>query len=55
MIQENNLIKIGQLAQILDKEYSMLERMKIKKNSLKRLAYAFAVYIVIMILFTLIL
>lgn len=55
MEKEKNIMKIGQLARILDAEYSMLERMRIKKETLKRLGYAFLLYIIIMIFFTILL
>ena len=55
MNQDENVKKIGQLAQLLDAEYSILERMKLKKGTLKRLGYAIAIYIGIMITFTIIL
>ena len=55
MQQEENIIKIGHLAQILDAEYTIVERMKIKKKTIKRLCGAFSIYIGIMILFAIIL
>jgi len=55
MNNEENITKIGHIAQILDAEYTTLERMKLKKESLIRLGYAFMIYIIIMYLFTIIL
>ena len=55
MNNEKNVAKIGHIAQMLDAEYTTLERMKIKKESILRLCYAFIIYLVVMYLFTLIL
>ena len=55
MQQEDNILKIGHLAQILDAEYTVLERMKIKKKTIIRVCGACTVYIGIMILFAIIL
>jgi hypothetical protein len=55
MNQDENVKQIGQLAQLLDAEYSIVERMKLTKESVKRLSYASIVYISIMTIFALIL
>jgi hypothetical protein len=55
MEQEENIMTIGHLAQILDAEYTIAERMKIKKKTIKRLCCAFSIYIGIMILFAIVL
>jgi len=55
MDQDKNIIKIGQIAQILDSEYTILERMKIKKETIKRIGYALILYISFMFLFALLL
>ena len=55
MSQDENIINIGQIAQYLDAEYSIIERMKIKKETVRRLAYAALLYISIMAVFAFIL
>lgn len=55
MDQDKNINKIGQIAQILDSEYTILERMKIKKETIKRIGYAMILYISFMFLFALLL
>ncbi|MBS3778012.1 MAG: hypothetical protein KGY65_08900 [Candidatus Thermoplasmatota archaeon] len=55
MNQDEHILQIGQLAQFLDAEYSILERMKLKKETLKRLGYALVIYISIMITFAILL
>lgn len=55
MNQDEHTLQIGQIAQFLDAEYSILERMKLKKETLKRLGYAIALYISTMITFMIIL
>jgi len=55
MDKNENVIQIGLLAQALDAEYSIFERMKIKKESLKRVGYAIGFYISVMIIFTIVL
>ncbi len=52
---EENIQHIGQIAQSLDADYSMSDRMKIRKETLKRIGYAITCYITIMMLFALIL
>jgi hypothetical protein len=47
--------EIGFIAQFIDHEMSIFERMKIKKNSLFKIISALAVYFIIMAIFTLIL
>ncbi|HMA83534.1 MAG TPA: hypothetical protein VKP59_04830 [Candidatus Thermoplasmatota archaeon] len=55
MDHQDNTLKIGQLAQMLDAEYTIIQRMKIKKETIKRVGYALIFYASIMILFTLVL
>ena len=51
-IQENMFGgDIGQIAKRIDTELTMLERMKIKKSTLKRIMSAVVVYIIAMFLF----
>ena len=52
MNKEENILKIGHIAQTLDTEYTTLQRMKIKKESLRHLCYAFMIYLMVMYLFT---
>lgn len=51
MNHQKNAMKIGQIAQLLDAEYTIFDRMKIKKETIKRIGYASLIYISIMILF----
>jgi hypothetical protein len=51
MILTNTL----QTAQFLDAEYTIFDRMKIKKETIKRIGYASLIYISIMILFAILL
>ena len=54
---QNEIItnEIGHIARILDTEMTMFERMKIKKNSLKKIFGALIFYTGVMILFVLVL
>ena len=54
MNQDEKINSIGHVAQILDAEYSIIERMKIKKETLTRLGYAGILYITIMIFFAIV-
>ena len=55
MDHQENTMKIGQLAQMLDAEYTIFDRMKIKKETIKRIGYATLIYISIMAFFTILL
>jgi hypothetical protein len=55
MNHQKNTMKIGQIAQFLDAEYTIFDRMKIKKETIKRIGYASLIYISIMFLFALLL
>ena len=55
-IQENMFVEdIGQVAKRIDIELTMLERMKIKKSTLKRIMSAVIIYIIAMLVFTILL
>ena len=55
-IQENMFVEdIGQVAKRIDIELTMLERMKIKKSTLKRIMSAIIIYIIAMLVFTILL
>ncbi len=45
--------EVGYLAKLLDEEMSVFERMKIKRSTLKRMAFALLIYISVMITFSL--
>jgi hypothetical protein len=49
MNQDKNIKQIDKNAQLLDAEYSIVERMKLTKESVKRLSYASIVYIFILV------
>jgi len=52
-MRENITInEIGNIAQMLDKELTVLERMKLKKGTLIRLIGALFVYLIMMFLFS---
>jgi hypothetical protein len=55
MDQDENRVTIGHIAQYLDAEYSLFERMKIKKVTVRRLGYAVVLYICTMIFFAIVL
>jgi hypothetical protein len=55
MKSEKNISNIGQIAQFLDAECTISERMKIKKETMKRVGYAILCYLSIMMLFGLLL
>ena len=53
--QEKNLLvdEIGHFARLLDKDMTIIERMKIKKSTRNRIVGAVTIYIATMIVFTL--
>ena len=44
--------EVGYLAKIIDEEMTTLERMKIKKSTLKRMAVALLIYMSVMLIFS---
>ena len=50
-----NIDEIGYIAKLIDQEMTISERMKLKKTTIARIACAVAIYMIIMIVFTIIL
>lgn len=54
---ENEIImdEVGYLAKLIDTEMTIFERMKIKKSTLKRMAFAMLIYTGVMLTFLVVL
>ena len=52
---ENEIVvdEVGYFAKLIDEEMTIFERMKIKKSTLKRMAFAMLIYSTVMITFSL--